>query len=89
MQVLILKFLNSFDAEPQLEDIESAINSTLIELLTLVKGFKFVSTLASVFKKIENDDKTKCDNFYSSPKAEIIINESDIDDLFYRHILQL
>ena len=24
----------------------------------------------------------KFDNFYSSPKAEVIINESDIDDLF-------
>ena len=31
---------------------------------------------------IESEDKTKCDNFYSSSKAEIIINESDIDDVF-------
>ena len=35
-------------------------------------------TLVLVFKKIENEDKTKYDNFYSSSKAEIIINESDV-----------
>ena len=33
-------------------------------------------------KKIESEDKIKYDNFYSSSKAEIIINESDIDDVF-------
>ena len=32
-----------------------------------------------MFKKIESKDKTKYENFYSSSKAEIIINESDID----------
>ena len=35
-----------------------------------------------MFKKIESKGKTKFDNFYSSSKAEIIINESDIDDVF-------
>ena len=35
-------------------------------------------TLVLVFKKIENEDKTNYDNFYSSSKAEIIINESDV-----------
>ena len=35
-----------------------------------------------MFKKVESEDKTKYDNFYSSSKAEIIINESDIDDVF-------
>ena len=39
-------------------------------------------TLVLVFKKIEKEDKTKFDNFYLSSKAEIIINESDIDDVF-------
>ena len=33
-----------------------------------------------MFKKVESEDKTKYDNFYSSSKAEIIIN--DIDDVF-------
>ena len=35
-----------------------------------------------MFKKIESDDKTKYDNFYSNSKAEMIINDSDIDDVF-------
>ena len=47
-----------------------------------LRGFKFVTTLVLAFKKIENKDKTKFNNFYSSSKAEIIINESDIDNLF-------
>ena len=38
-----------------------------------------MTKLVLVFKKIEREDKTKYDNFYSSSKAEIIINESDID----------
>ena len=50
--------------------------------MTQLKGFKFVTTLVLVFKKIESKDKTKFDNFYSSSKAEIIINESDMDDVF-------
>ena len=50
--------------------------------MSKLKGFKFVTTLVLVFKKIESEDRTKCDNFYSSPKTEIIINESDIDDVF-------
>ena len=47
-----------------------------------LKGFKFVTTLVLVFKKIESKYKTKRGNFYSGSKAEIIINESDIDDVF-------
>ena len=47
-----------------------------------LRGFKFVATLVLVFKKIVSEDKTKYDTFYSHSKAEIIINESDIDDLF-------
>ena len=35
-----------------------------------------------MFKNIESKDKIKFDNFYSSSKAEIIINKSDIDDVF-------
>ena len=50
--------------------------------MTQLKGFKFVTTLVLVLKKIESEDKTKYDNFHSSSKAEIIINESDIDDVF-------
>ena len=35
-----------------------------------------------VLKKIECEDKTKYDTFYSNSKTEIIINKSDIDDAF-------
>ena len=41
-----------------------------------------MTTLVLVFKKIKSEDKTKFDNFYLSSKAKIIINESDIDDVF-------
>ena len=41
-----------------------------------------MTALALVFKKIESEDKTKFDIFYSNPKAEIIINESYIVDAF-------
>ena len=40
-----------------------------------------MATLLLVFKKIESKGKTKYDNFYLSSKAEIIINESEIDDV--------
>ena len=41
-----------------------------------------MTTLPLVFKKVEREDKTKYDHFYSSSKAEIIKNESEIDDAF-------
>ena len=72
-----VEILNSFNPELQLKDTESAIKSKLIELLTQLEGFKFVTTLVLVFKKIESEDKTNYDNFYSRSKAEIIINESE------------
>ena len=75
MQVLV-EILDSFNPELQLKDTESAIKSRLIELLTQLKGFKFVTTLVLVFKKKESEDGIKYDNFYSSSKAEMIINKS-------------
>ena len=54
--------------------------------MTRLQGFKFLTTLVLVFKKIESKDKTKYENFYSSSEAEIIIDESDIDNVF---LLQL
>ena len=41
-----------------------------------------MAKLVLVFKKIRSDDKVKYDTFYSNSEAEIIINESDIDDVF-------
>ena len=58
------------------------MESKLIELLTQLKGFKFVSTIVLVYKKREKEDKTKYDNFYSNSKAEIIFKESNIDNVF-------
>ena len=75
-----VEILNSCNPELQLEDTESAIKCKLKKLLTQLKGFEFVTTL--LFEKIESEDKTNYDNFYSSSKAEIIVNESDIDDVF-------
>ena len=61
--------VNSFNPEPQLKDTESATKSKLLDLLTQLKGFKFMTTLALVFKKIKNDDKKKNNTFYSNSKA--------------------
>ena len=41
-----------------------------------------MTTLVLVFKKMESKDKTNHDNFYSSSKAEIIINENEISQVF-------
>ena len=54
----------------------------LKKILSELRGFKFVTALVLVFKKIEREDKTKYDTFYSHSKAETIINETDIDDVF-------
>ena len=50
--------------------------------MTELRGFKFVITLVLVPKKIESEDQEKYYTFYSPSKAETIINESEIDDVF-------
>ena len=78
-----VKILIFFNPELQLKDAEPAIKRKLIDLLTQLKDFKFVTTLVLGFKKIESQDKTKYETFYSSAKEiEIIVNESDISDVF-------
>ena len=77
-----VEILNSFNPELQLKDIESAITSKLIDLLSESKKFIFVAALVLVFRKIEIVDKTKYRTFYLSSKAEIIIDEIDMDDVF-------
>ena len=47
-----------------------------------LRGFKFVTILVLVLKKVESEDKTKYNTFHSHSKAEKIINESDINDEF-------
>ena len=58
-----------------------SLNYKLKIFLTQLKGLKFMTTLVLVFKKIESEDKTKYDPFYSNSKVEIIIEESDIDNV--------
>ena len=77
-----VEIFNSFNSELQLKVTESAIKSKLMDLLSQLKGFKAVTTLALVFEKLESEDKTKFDTFYLNSKAETIINESDIYDVF-------
>ena len=45
-----------------------------------------MATLVSVLKKIETEDETKYYANYSHSKAEIIINESDIDDNLFNSV---
>ena len=77
-----VEILNSFNPELQPKDTEFAIRSELIELLSRLKDFEFMKTLVLVIKKIESIDKRKNVNFYSNSKAEIIISESDIENVF-------
>ena len=76
-----VKILNSFNPELKLRDTQSAIKCKLVEVLVQLRDFKFVTTLAVLFKKMESKDKTKYDNFYSSSKVETITNESGIDNV--------
>ena len=46
-----VKVLNSFNPELQLKYTESAFKSRLIELLTQLNGFKYVTTLILMLKK--------------------------------------
>ena len=49
------------------------MKNKLTDILTELRGFKFVKTLVLEFKKIENDDKTKYSTFYLNSKAEILM----------------
>ena len=71
--------MNSFNPEIQLKDTKSVIKNKLQKLWSKLRGFKFVTTLALVFKMKGSQDKTTYDNFYLSLRAETIIN--DIDDV--------
>ena len=61
-----IKILNSFNPELQLKDTESAIRNKLIDLLTKLRGFKFIVTLVLEFKKIEKEEKTIYNTSYSN-----------------------
>ena len=55
---------NSFNLELQLKNTESPIRDKLINLLSKLRGFKFVTTLVLEFEKIKSDDETKCTLFH-------------------------
>ena len=74
--------MNSFNSELQRKDTESAVRNKLIDLLSDLRRFKYVTTLFIEFKKIKSYDATKYITIYSNSKAETIINESDINDVF-------
>ena len=74
--------MNSFNTEQQLKDTKSAIKNKFKDLLSELKGFRFVTTLVLEFKKIQSNDKTLCSTFYLTSNAETIINKSDIVNVF-------
>ena len=48
-----VEILNYFNPGLQLKDAESAIKSKLIELLSELRGFRFMPSLVLLFKKLE------------------------------------
>ena len=48
-----VKILNSFYSELQIKDIEFATRNNLVDLLTELKRFKFVTSLVLELKKIK------------------------------------
>ena len=84
MSTYNVEILNSFNLELELKDSEFAITNKLINLLCELRGLILVTTLVFKRKKKrkEKDDETKYTTFSSNSKAEILINESDIDDTF-------
>ena len=49
--------MNSSNSEPQLNDVKSAIKNDLVDLLTELRGFKFVTTPVIKFKKTISDER--------------------------------
>ena len=47
-----------------------------------LRQFKLVTTLVLVLEKIENENKTKYDTFYSHSKVETLFNERKIYYIF-------
>ena len=54
----------------------------LIDLFSELSDFKFVTALVLKFEKTQSDEKALYSTFYSNSKAETIINEKGIDDVF-------
>ena len=81
--------LNFFNPELQRINTESEIKSKLIELLIQLKGFKFLTTLVLVFKKIESEDKTSITVFIYTQKQKQVPMKVTLIMCFNQSILQL
>ena len=62
--------LNSFNPELQLKDTESVIKNSLIELLSELNGFRFVTTLILVLKKKRVKIKQSVTTFIQAQKQK-------------------
>ena len=74
--------MNPFNPELKHKDTECGIKNKLIYLLSELRIFKFVPTLALGFKDPKNDDKAIYNTFSLNSKTETIINENETDYLF-------
>ena len=84
-----LRILKYFNPELQLNNAESASKNILIDLLSQLRGFKFVIALALEFQKIKGDDETKYSAFYSNSKAKTVINEMILTKYLNQSLLRL
>ena len=65
-----VEILNYFNPGLQIKDTSPAIKSHLIDLLTQLKSFKFVTILVLVFKKTELEDKKNMALFIQTQKQK-------------------
>ena len=77
-----MKISNSFNSKLQFKDTQFIIENILEHLLMELKGFKLLMTSVLELMKQKWHGKTKYSPFYFSSKAETIINDSDINDVF-------
>ena len=77
-----IEILNTFNPELQRKDTEFAVRNKLTYLFSELESLEFMATLALELKKIKSDDKAKYDIFYLDSKAETIVNESYIYNVF-------
>ena len=62
------------------------MKNKLKRLLSELRGFKFVTTLVSVFKKIEREDKTKYDIFHTQKQKQLQIKVTLV--MFFNQLRQ-
>ena len=65
--------MNSFSCELPLKNTESAIKNKLKDLFSELGELKFETKLVLEFKKIEGDDATRFNTFYSISKQKQLL----------------